>query len=90
VISTSSFSWTWKEPVQADEGRQLAGAPGGGFKVGGGLFAERGSIHVRIRMLGRHREALAAYNRVLAINPHDEQVQRMKKDLIRLLRESPE
>jgi hypothetical protein len=38
-------------------------------------------------MLGRHREALAAINRVLALSPHDEKVQRMKNDLIRLLRQ---
>jgi len=38
-------------------------------------------------MLGRHREALAAINRVLAINPHDEKVQRMKNDLIKILRQ---
>jgi tetratricopeptide (TPR) repeat protein len=40
-----------------------------------------------LQMLGRHREALAAINRVLALSPHDEKVQRMKNDLIRLLRQ---
>jgi tetratricopeptide (TPR) repeat protein len=40
-----------------------------------------------LQMLGKHREALAAYNRALSLNPHDERVQRVKNDLIKLLKQ---